>query len=232
MAFRRGIATINWKYGLGELALIIVGVSIALAANSWYQNEVERQLEREALFQLKTELQADLEVVREHHNDLKEFEGFVSLLLEHIRSDESYTDEMQRYFEGITSWRGVRFRSASYEEIKNHGFSLISDPELRARVIDLYEGQFPALIGTTRIDSEFTRNRILPYIFERFRRDSGAGWIPLDYSELRSDPVYANIVMSKQARLRNRLLPRQEVIIDAIVEVIEKIDKELATIKQ
>ena len=46
MAFRRGIATINWKYGLGELALIIVGVSIALAANSWYQNEVERQLEK------------------------------------------------------------------------------------------------------------------------------------------------------------------------------------------
>jgi hypothetical protein len=229
MIFRRGNSTINWRYGLGELALIILGVSAALAGNSWYENRVERRLEREALTQLKSELQADLIVVRAHHEDLKSFEIHLGLLLEHARSDEPYSDEMQPYFTGAASWRALRVRTASYEEIKNRGFSLISDSSLRAQIIDLYEGQFPALIGATNVDSEFTRNRILPYMYERFLRIPGAGWRPLDYSGLRSDPVFENIIMSKQQRLRGRLLPRHESLANSIANVIEKIDNVLAT---
>jgi len=228
MIFRTGNSPINWRYGLGELALIIVGVSVALAANSWYENRVERQLEREALTRLKTELQADLIVVRAHHEDLKSFDIHLGLLLEHARSDDPYSDKMQPYFTGIAGWRALRVRTASYEELKNRGFSLISDSGLRAQIIDLYEGQFPVLIDTTRVDSEFTRNRIAPYMYERFLRIPGAGWRPLDYSALRSDPVFENIIMSKQQRLKGRLLPRHEKLADSIVNVIENIDDVLA----
>ena len=218
----------NWRYALGEIFLIVVGVTIALAASSWYENRVERHLEREALTQLKSELQADLIVVRAHHEDLKSFEIHLGLLLEHARSDDPYSDKMQPYFTGIASWRALRVRTASYEELKNRGFSLISDSGLRAQIIDLYEGQFPALIGTTRVDSEFTRNRIAPYMYERFLRIPGAGWRPLDYSTLRSDPVFENIIISKQQRLKGRLLPRHEKLADSIVNVIENIDDVLA----
>ena len=227
MFLRTGNSTINWRYGLGELALIVVGISVALAANSWYENRVERRLERESLTQLRSELQADLIVVRAHHEDLKTFYQHLVLLLEHARSDEPYSDGMQPYFTGIASWRSLRVRTASYEEIKNRGFSLISDSGLRAKIIELYEGQFPELIDTTRVDSEFTRDRILPYMYERFLRDPGAGWRPLDYSTLRSDPVFENIIMAKQQRLNGRLLPRHKVLADSIVNVIESIDNVL-----
>jgi len=216
MIFRTGNSTINWRYGLGELALIILGVSVALAANSWYENRVERQLERDGLTQLKSELQADLKVVRAHHEDLKSFYIHLNLLLEHARSDDPYSDQLQPYFTGIASWRALRVRTASYEEIKNRGFSLISDSGLRGQIIDLYEGQFPALIDTTRVDSEFTRNRIAPYMYERFLRIPGSGWRPLNYSVLRSDPIFQNIIMSKQQRLEGRLLPRHEELTNSI----------------
>jgi hypothetical protein len=228
MLYRRGNPTINWRHGLGELALIIVGVSVALAANSWYENRVERQLERDALTQLKSELQADLVVVRAHHEDLKTFSIRLSLLLEHARSDDPYSEKMQPYFTAIASWRSLRVRTASYEEIKNRGFSLISESGLRGQIIDLYEGQFPALIDASRVVSEFTRNHILPFMYERFLRIPGAGWRPLDYSVIRLDPVFENIIMSKQQRLEGRLLPRQEKLADSIENVIEKIDDVLA----
>ena len=228
MLLRTGNSTINWRYGLGELALIVVGISVALAANSWYENRVERRLERESLTQLRSELQADLMVIRAHHEDLKSFDKHLVLLLEHARSDDPYSDGMQPYFTGIASWRGLRVRTASYEEIKNRGFSLISDSSLRAKIIELYEGQFPELIATTRVDSEFTRDQIIPYMYERFLRDPGAGWRPLDYSTLRSDPVFENIVMAKQQRLNGRLLPRHQDLADSIVNVIESIDNVLA----
>jgi hypothetical protein len=228
MIFRRGDSTVNWRYGLGELALIIVGVSIALAANSWYENRVERRLEREALTQLKSELQDDLIVIRAHNEDLRNFEIQLGSLLEHARSDDPYSDKMQPYFSGMSSWRTLRVRTASYEEIKNRGFSLISDSGLRAQIIDLYEGQFPALIGASNVDSEFTRDRILPYMHERFLRIPGVGWRPLDYSTIRSDPVFENIIMSKQQRLKGRLLPWHKDLADSIVNVINRIDNVLA----
>jgi len=194
MIFRRANSTINWRYAFGELALIVVGVSVALAANSWYQDRAERQLEREALTQLRSELQADLTVVREHHEDLREFERSISMLLAHARSEDPYSDDMKSFFTGLASWRGIRVRTASYEEIKNRDFSLISDSSLRALIIDLYEGQFPALIGSSQVDYELTRNQIVPYLYERFLRDPGLGWAPLNYSELRIDPIYLTTV--------------------------------------
>jgi hypothetical protein len=228
MIFRRASTRINWRYALGELSLIIVGVSIALAASSWYENRVDRRLEREALTQLKAELEADLIVIRANYKDLETFEKHLDLLLEHARSDDTYSDVMQPYFSGIASWRTLRVRTATYEEIKNHGFSLISDSGLRAQIIDLYEGQFPALIGASNVDSKFTQDRILPYMYERFLRIPGSGWRPLDYSTIRSDPVFENIIMSKQQRLKGRLLPRHKDLADSIVNVINRIDNVLA----
>lgn len=210
-----------------------MGVSIALAANSWYEDRVERGLERAALVQLRAELQADLADIRQNHEDLAEFDVYISRLLEHARGDEPYDDELQHYFVGLTSWRTVRVRLASYEEINNYGFSLISDPILRARVIDLYEGQYPALIGASNVDAEFSRTRIAPYMYENFIRaafdsDADSGWIPLDYERTRADSVYANTIIAKQSRLRGRLLPRHESLGQSISEIIAMIDKHLS----
>lgn len=48
--------TTGWKRGFGELALIVLGVLIALAANSWWEERSERRLERVYLVQLLADL--------------------------------------------------------------------------------------------------------------------------------------------------------------------------------
>jgi hypothetical protein len=49
-------ADLNWRYALGELSLIVVGVLIALAANSWWAERGERHRERAYLRQLLTDV--------------------------------------------------------------------------------------------------------------------------------------------------------------------------------
>ena len=118
-------------------------------------------------------------------------------------------------------------RLAPYEEIKNHGFSLISNPELRTGLIDLYEDLWPGLNSASITDSEFTRDKILPYIYPRLRRQPGQDWHPIEYANLRSDPVFNNMALAKQSRLRNFLLPRFEEITEAIQDILDDTESEL-----
>lgn len=53
--FRVG-TNFNWRYALGELSLIVVGVLIALAANSWWEERGERHRERAYLQQLLSDV--------------------------------------------------------------------------------------------------------------------------------------------------------------------------------
>jgi type II secretory pathway pseudopilin PulG len=53
----------NWKYALGELALIVSGILIALAANSWYESRQIREQEIRALKQLSQSLNEDHETL-------------------------------------------------------------------------------------------------------------------------------------------------------------------------
>ena len=228
MRISRFVTSNNWRYAAGEVVLIVIGVSIALAASSWYENWQERRIEIRALGQLKVALEADLRFLSEQQENLQEFERFLSELLKHMQGQSPYSEQVGPYFSGLTNWRMVRIRSAPYEEIKNHGFSLISNPELRTRLIDLYEILFPALLRTSIVDSEFTRDKILPYFYSRFRRQSEErSWKPIAYDELRSDLVFENIVLAKQSRLRNLLLPRFEEISEAIQEILADIESEL-----
>ena len=51
-AFSRIFRATNWKYAVGEMTLVFVGITLALLANSWYEDSKNRKEEREILRQL------------------------------------------------------------------------------------------------------------------------------------------------------------------------------------
>ena len=60
-AFRgRLTGTIDWRYAVGEVSLIVIGILIALAASEWQTARAERRTELALLGELRTGLAADL----------------------------------------------------------------------------------------------------------------------------------------------------------------------------
>ncbi len=51
----------TWKHAVGEVFLIVVGITIALAVNGWYSERTDRVSEAEYLARLRVDLQTDLE---------------------------------------------------------------------------------------------------------------------------------------------------------------------------
>lgn len=72
MPVSRIIRATNWKYAVGEVFLIVVGITLALMATSWYENWQERRYESLVLGQLKVALESDLELFDDYFRRLQQ----------------------------------------------------------------------------------------------------------------------------------------------------------------
>ncbi len=229
MRITRLVNEISWKYAVGEVFLIVAGVSLALMANSWYGNWQEARYESQALLQISDALESDLEYLRARFQDLKESEQILLALLGKLQSEVALTADSEGDFQSVIMWRGMRVRSGPYEELKNRGLSLVSDDMLRLSLIDLYENRFSALQGVTANDQIFSRDQVLPFFYRTFRRVDFQRWSPIDgYEELDNDLYFENLVAAKLDRLQGILLPAYEEFFQTAEGVLAQIRNELS----
>ena len=139
---------LNWKYALGELALIFLGISLAVAFQNWNQNRLEN---REA----NTALQNITEGLRTVSQELDIFiqkeKNHLTLLV--IFSSASKIDSLanELSFDSLTyditySYGNTVLSFPIYESLKASGkIELIKDPIIRSQ-LDLLDGKFKAMI--------------------------------------------------------------------------------------
>ncbi len=217
----------NWKYAVGEVLLIVVGITIALAANSWYETRQERRDELQVLEQIQQALEIDLvEFESRYALETRIFQN-VSALMEHMQSAAAYDPGIIPYFRSVRRWVGVGTNSAPYEALKSTGFDLISSSRLQLALIYYYENQFPRLQGAYLNDRAFAVDRVVPYYLENFRQTEPRTFIPDDYQRLRQDKYFWNLCMTKVSRLQNRLVPRYEESLEMIRDILADIEIEL-----
>ena len=125
------VAAPNWRYAVGEVFLIVVGVTIALAGTSWYEGRQERRDESLVLQQLRQTLSEDLQYINDQWEITRQRERNIMVLLEHLESDRPYTPELARYFQSLLGWRTVSIRTAPFEALKVQGYKPISSTMLR-----------------------------------------------------------------------------------------------------
>ena len=145
----------NWRYAVGEVFLIVVGVTIALAGTSWYEGRQERRDESLVLQQLRQTLSEDLQYINDQWEITRQRERNIMALLEHLESDRPYTPELARYFQSLLGWRTVSIRTAPFEALKVQGYKPISNMMLRDKLISFYEDYYAKLEYGSFLDRDF-----------------------------------------------------------------------------
>lgn len=133
----------NWRYALGEISLIVIGVTIALAASSWYEDRSDRLTEVEYIGRLRAALT----------NDISRFSGFEkvleikantlkALLTENVTSLISKDADSFMSDLNYSEYKALpESDSATFEELKSTGrLALIRDARLRDAVAQYYSG--------------------------------------------------------------------------------------------
>lgn len=215
----RLLEAVNWRYALGELVLIFVGITLALAASAWYENRQERKEEVGLLRQFQVALTADLEELERIFDTENEVHARVSSLLDHMAGNEPYSQAVEDVVNAILTFRGVRANVSAYEALKSRGFELVSDEDLRFQLINYYEELAPTLRDIYQNDRDMVTEQAIPYYYEHLRAVGTWRFVPIDYEQLRRDVHFHNLAMVKISRLETYILPNQERAIARIREL-------------
>jgi hypothetical protein len=138
---RRLLQPVNWAYAVGEIALIVAGVLIALAIDNWNQSRQDRRDELLILRQLCSELRTDSADAQFNIGNVENARQSALLIKAHLEQGLPYSDSLDVHF-GRLGLLPLHLRNAgAYQTLKSRGLDLISNDTLRTAITHLYEAQ-------------------------------------------------------------------------------------------
>ena len=216
-------------YAIGEIALVVVGILIALQIDTWNTENQRDQIERKILEQLGTSLAEDLVVFEKSSNAVHRTFNRVSRLQVLLESGER-TDSLSILCGAVYGILRYQFNTAAYEELKSRGFELISNDVMRQLVIKVYDNHLKAVEHRNNIEDNVILEAMRPYYLENFKKirflQSAE---PRDENKIYEDDYYHNLVDYRLTVLRNLYLNPNGEILSDMKNLIEMIDVKLSS---
>jgi len=220
-------------YAIGEIALVVIGILIALQINNWNEWRKDRVEEREVLKNLGRAFKSDLDNHFTKHLLRTELDiQRANQLLQYITLNRPYNDSLKLNF-GVLSGTGGKIwtpQLSAYKRLESKGLDLITNDSLLNSIIDIYNLDYPRI---TSIFENFLKNIhdygrpiVRRQFLSHYVGQTYDGYIPIDYSSLVEDAEFLNTL--KVLRGNNRQINNQLSVSKSNVEnVIQHIKDEL-----
>ena len=191
----RIIRTPNWNYALGEVALIFIGISLALLANEWYEDRRDRAEEKEVLQQILTSINADISFLERKAQATREKAEALEMLEQHISDNKPYDPSLDAGFGELVGGSAASgMNTAAFETLTARGIALISDTTLRSALVDYYDTERNRWQLRSDLDMGDVRSMI-PYLAKHLRWSStDLSMTPVTYDALITDPQFLNFL--------------------------------------
>lgn len=249
--------TLNYfKYALGEIILVMIGILLALQVNNWNER-VKRSNKENALLE---QLGYDLNSI---YNDIL---GDLSLLelgqkshyqIRDILNNEqsSYSDTLCFSFTWLAYDDYIYPKTSTFEKIKSEGIDIIKDDFIKSKTLTAFEVLFPRISKSNSyypdindyfddyLNTHFKPNSdynleysidindtelTYPYKKSISGKDYSetVGFVPLDFEALKKDTEFSMLMKNAQ-RFRSYKILRYNQAKDMVEELMEAIDNYL-----
>ena len=177
-----------FKYAIGEIVLVVIGILIALSINNWNENRKVKKQEA----QIYTELKGDLLQTRNDINETiskhKEIFKSSQQLITDIYEKKSNS---QTIYESLTT-SSAEFqiipKTSAFENLKNIGLNTLSNDSLRIAITNLFQLNLKRLddeLGMKQAEINMTK-LIQPFLFKYLIADYSQ---PTKYGFIHSDSI-------------------------------------------
>jgi hypothetical protein len=142
------------KYAIGEILLVVIGILLALQINNWNENRKLRKAEIETLAEIKTGLNQDIEVLSNNLKLLEAKKVECRELISHVENKLPYSTKLDSLFMNVYYHKGYKtFNNSGYELLKQRGFDIIINSELRKSITKHYTSDLSDIKGIlTRLE--------------------------------------------------------------------------------
>jgi len=167
--FADALRSAQWGRVLLELALIVVGILIALAVDSWIDDRRDARAERQYLEQLAQDLERDLAMLEESlHFEQTQVDNS-ALAYRALRQGVApeQREAVASALGTLTARRTLRLGRATYTDLLSTGnLRLIGNAGLRDRIVRLYENNERAQMIRDRNNQEFVDRMYMTHLLD------------------------------------------------------------------
>jgi hypothetical protein len=228
-----------FKYAIGEIILVVIGILIALWLNNLNLKSQERIEEINILKGLKKDFQADIIDFKLNIWGYKNISSSVDFVLNRLESSAIYNDSLDSYFSGTITWPRSIIHKNSFDVLKSKGLDLISNDSLRNEILN-FHGQVYTSLKTW--EDQFNRDIYFDEILKRF--DKVEPWRfdkdgkihlgmmkPNNYNALKTDTFYLSMLRTMKRDAETLLYDSYLTINKDLESLVVEIDKELINLE-
>jgi len=235
--FTEKIKSVNIKYFISELLIVVVGILIAVSLNSWREDNIDRNREQFYLKSLKADFEQTLNSLIEINNQNLESKAAVQRMIAVIEHPDvkHSTDSLKSFFRNLFGFNRFVPASGTYKEIISSGsLQILTNDELR--------------IALSSWEDKITRNRQLeevmfwqyhliniPYLnkhiarsdfSEDYRQPAENRKSKTDFKKLITDTEFENILVNRAGALKETN-EYMVIMIEHVRHIINLIDKDI-----
>ena len=176
---------LNWRYALGEFAIVVLGVLAAFWVENWNSDRQDRILEADYVAALIIDLRNDVDALKFAQQEAIKYAGRAHLLLDSLE-EKAIDNPASDYVRAAITAGWLQFPEytrITFEELTSTGnLRLIRDDNIRASLSTYYSrAENRDLANQSWKDYQITLNQLLPeYLPLRFR-EAGAPWASEPY---------------------------------------------------
>lgn len=217
-------------YAIGEIALVMIGILLALQVNNWNEQRKDNATEQKMLIALQEDLLINIDRLKRdillEQNTIDQAHKIIA----HLDERKPYDPSLDVIFSEAIYSPDIVLSISSYESLKFKGIDIIQREGLRKGIISLFDVVYSNLIAeTVRLENQFWPSSVLPMIHKHFRNKIGHKELkPTNYVALMDDATYKNMVIHR-AHFRKlaldwktKALVDTEVMVELITEELKK----------
>ena len=155
-----------FKYAIGEVILVVIGILIALSINNWNEEKHNRDFEVKMLKEIDEALKEDYFFFTEHlinfrnKTELQAVEFFDKTIM----SKSVISDSIDFHFNRLNFGLQPTSNRGPYDALKSSGIDKISNDDLRKKMIYFYDFILPRYEGIIEGTLESSRMEMIPLI--------------------------------------------------------------------
>jgi len=131
-----------FKYAIGEIVLVVIGILIALSINNWNEGRKSKLKEAKILIELRSNLVQNVADIKGNLTYFNITKTANETVIYHIENDLEYNDSLDYHFGNLYPYITFNPNQTTYESLKQIGLDIISNDSLRISLSDLYANRF------------------------------------------------------------------------------------------
>ena len=217
-----------FKYAIGEILLVVIGILIALQINNWNEN---RKIQVEEI-KLLTNIHVDLQKTLEELESAIEFNKSTVdeiVKIEHYSKNKlPYSDELDYSFGVLPYFYASFITNSTYKSLQATGLGILKNNSLKDRIVTMYDVDFENILDYNQDENQNKSDIVAPFYAKnlRYLDKSVYDAKPNNYEDLIKDTEFLNI-LSIIKRTRKRGVERYANVITPLKNLIDELNKEL-----